>query len=120
VIHRWLIAPTLALCLLVPAAHGSDRSEEEVQYLLEFVAASGCTFVRNSTEHDPVDAADHLRLKYSRGGRYVNSAEQFIDRLASESSWTGNTYTVTCDGKTEPSGDWLHRALKDYRQNSNS
>ena len=90
-------------------------TDTEVQYLLDHVANSGCSFERNGTTHDSVGAADHLQLKYSRGKRYVNSAEQFIDRLASESSWSGKKYTVTCDGATEPSGDWLHRALEQYR-----
>ena len=108
----------LALCLLAGTALGNEQADKEVQYLLEFVANSGCTFVRNGSDHDPADAADHLRLKYSRGSKYVNSAEQFIDRLATASSWTGKPYTVTCDGKTEPSGEWLHRALDDYRNNS--
>ncbi len=113
---RWL--SVLTLCLLASTALANEQTDREINYLLEFVATSGCTFVRNGAEHDPADAADHLRLKYSRGARYVNSAEQFIDRLASASSWSGKPYTVTCDGKTEPSGDWLHRALDDYRQNS--
>jgi len=113
-----LLILTLGMCLSVSAAHGDDTTDREVQYLLDFVATSGCAFVRNGSEHDPEDAADHLRLKYSRGARYVNSAEQFIDRLATESSWSGKKYTVTCGGETQPSGAWLHRALDDYRQTS--
>ncbi len=105
----------LSLALLSGLVAAGD-TEREIEYLLEFVATSGCSFERNGTEHDPADAADHLRLKYSRGTRYVNSAEQFIDRLASESSWTGRAYTVTCDGNTEPSGPWLHRALDEFRR----
>jgi hypothetical protein len=105
----------LALALAAGRAGAAD-ADTEIEYLLDFVAGSGCTFVRNGTEHDPVDAADHLRLKYRRGAKYVNSAEQFIDRLASESSWTGKSYTVTCDGKTQPTGQWLHLALEAYRQ----
>ena len=68
----------LALCLLAGTALGNEQTDKEVQYLLEFVANSGCTFVRNGSDHDPADAADHLRLKYSRGSKYVNSADQFI------------------------------------------
>ena len=84
-------------------------ADREIQYLFEFVADSGCSFERNGSSHDSADAADHLRLKYRRGSRYVNTAEQFIDRLASESSWTGKAYTVTCDGETRTSNRWLHR-----------
>ncbi len=115
-IRQWI--SVLALSLLAATALGDEQTDKEIEYLLDFVAKSGCTFVRNGSAHDPADAADHLRLKYSRGSRYVNSAEQFIDRLATASSWSGKPYTVTCAGKTEPSGEWLHRALDDYRQNS--
>ena len=107
----------LAFALALPgAATAGAETEQEVEYLLEFVASSGCTFVRNGDDHDSADAADHLRLKYSRGKRYVGSAEQFIDRLATESSWSGDPYTVTCEGKRQTSAQWLHQALDDYHR----
>lgn len=93
-------------------------ADREIQHLFEFVAQSGCSFERNGSSHDSADAADHLRLKYRRGSRYVNTAEQFIDRLASESSWSGKPYTATCDGQVIPSKAWLHQALDDYRANA--
>ncbi len=106
--------------LLVAAGSvfAEDTADTEIQHLLEFVASSGCDFQRNGSIHDPEAAADHLRLKYRRGGKYVNSAEQFIDRLATESSWTGKPYTVTCEGETQPSGEWLHKELEAYRTTS--
>ena len=108
-----LLGTVLALPFGALAANDPDQ---EIQYLLDFVAGSGCSFVRNGSSHDPADAADHLRLKYQRGKRYADSAENFIDRLATESSWSGDAYTVTCVGQTETSAEWLHRALADYRQ----
>ncbi len=115
--NRFLTA--FIILFLSTAVWAADQSDPEVEYLLGFVEASGCTFHRNGSDHDAADAADHLRLKYRRGGKYVNNAEQFIDRLATESSWTKTKYTVTCEGEVLGSGDWLHQALKDYR-NSNS
>ena len=109
------ILTALLLSAVALGAMAADDYDAEVQYLLTYVEESGCTFVRNGSEHDSAGAADHLRLKYSRGGKYVNSAEQFIDRLATESSWTGRAYTVTCDGVTQPSGEWLHSALEAHR-----
>ncbi|PLW67975.1 DUF5329 domain-containing protein [Pseudohalioglobus lutimaris] len=109
------LAATLVL-LFCGAAMADTSADTEVNYLLEFVEASGCVFHRNGSDHDSADAADHLRLKYRRGGKYVNNADQFIERLASESSWTGKAYTVTCDGVTRPSGEWLQEALDAYRQ----
>jgi hypothetical protein len=113
-LHSLLLAGCL-LASVASSAAGADQAEIEINYLLDHVADSGCTFVRNGDSHDSADAADHLRLKYDRGQRYADTAENFIDRLASESSWSGDIYTVTCDQVTEPSGVWLHRALEEYR-----
>jgi len=114
----WVMVTTAwVLLFLSPAMAHADPSQapREIEHLLEFVANSGCTFHRNGSDHDSVDAADHLRLKYNRGKRYADSAEHFIDRLASKSSWTGKPYTVTCSGRIEPSGEWLNRELNHYR-----
>ena len=107
----------LALVLGCPvrAAPGAD-TEAEIQYLLDYVASSGCRFNRNGSSHEPADAADHLKLKYRRGKKYAGTAEQFIDRLASKSSWTGRAYSVDCDGSIELTGPWLQDALADYRR----
>jgi hypothetical protein len=104
--------------LLTIASAGSLASQQadvEIRYLIGAVADSGCIFQRNGSEHDADSAADHLRLKYRNGARYADTAEHFIDRLASKSSWTGKKYTITCNGVTEPSGSWLHRRLQQYR-----
>lgn len=114
--RRLLAVGSVALMLLIgPALPAEDSGDAEIDYLLSFVASSGCQFQRNGDLHDPESAADHLRLKYSRGKRYVESAEHFIDRLASESSWTGEPYTVICGGVEEPTAAWLHRALASHR-----
>lgn len=107
---------TLFSIVLSSSVWAADQADTEVQYLLGYVESSGCTFHRNGSDHDSADAADHLRLKYKRGGKYASTADQFIDRLASESSWSGDKYTVTCDGKTQLSGQWLHFALDEYRK----
>ena len=51
--------------------------------------------------------AEHLELKYSRGKRYADSAEAFIDRLARKrkSSWSGEPYQLICDGETQLAGE---------------
>ena len=109
---------TLGLLSLSFALPASETSEEEISYLISFVSASGCTFHRNGTDHPATEAAEHLQLKIRRGSRYADSAEHFIDRLASASSWSGKPYRVTCEGKTEPSRDWLYRALGQHRADS--
>lgn len=116
---RLLSSITFLALLWVPLpGNAAESAEHEIGYLLDFVASSGCTFTRNGADHDSAEAADHLRLKYQRGRRYATSAENFIDRLASKSSWTGKAYTVSCDDGIETSSNWLHRALAAYRRQS--
>jgi hypothetical protein len=111
-----LCAPVLIFLVALPGFAATSSTDRDVEYLLDFVAASGCIFIRNGDDHSAVEAAEHLRMKYRRGQRYVTSAEGFIDRLASESSFSGKPYTVRCGDRREPSGDWLHRALADHRE----
>ncbi|EAW41350.1 hypothetical protein MGP2080_01461 [marine gamma proteobacterium HTCC2080] len=103
----------LVLSMALPATE--LLVETEINALLEVVAKSGCDFKRNGTLHSSPDAAEHLALKYSRGQRYVETTENFIDRLATKSSWTGRSYTVTCDGVETASGTWLHAQLLGLR-----
>jgi len=103
------------LCIGSLAA-GDKIENEEIEYLLESVGQSGCIFVRNGSEHSPEDAESHLRLKYRNGKKWVKSAEQFIARLASKSSWTGRIYYLRCDGEDrQPVGEWLTNKLFSYR-----
>jgi hypothetical protein len=95
-----------------------ESAEQEVSYLLEFIAASGCIFTRNGSDHTAAEAADHLRLKYRRGRRYAPTAEDFIEHLASQSSWSGKAYTVRCGNTAETSAHWLRRALADHRRDA--
>ena len=98
------------------AAQPAVAPETEINHLLEFVAASSCTFVRNADRYDGPEAADHLRAKYERDKRHVTSAEKFIDRVASDSSITGTPYTIKCeDSETETTDRWLHKALAIHR-----
>ena len=111
----------LATCLSLAATTArADQAEREINHLIGQVENSGCAYIRNGSEHDAGSAADHLRLKYKRGKRYADTAEQFIDRLASESSWTGEAYELRCGNVTEPSADWLHRELRSYRNSAPS
>ncbi|RLA09403.1 MAG: hypothetical protein DRQ60_03555 [Gammaproteobacteria bacterium] len=96
---------------------GDNRVNEEIEYLLQSVGQSGCIFVRNGSEHSSENAESHLRLKYRKGKKYAKSAEQFINRLATKSSWTGNVYYLSCEGEERRSvGEWLTERLAAYKQ----
>jgi hypothetical protein len=105
-----------ALVLLWSATAFAGDAEVEIEYLITTVGESGCTFIRNGSRHDAEDAASHMRLKYRRGKRYATTAELFIERLASKSSFSGKPYAIECPGsKAVPSGDWLTARLQEFR-----
>ena len=108
----------VALFAWAPAPQAmSAEPATEIEYLLGAIGQSGCIFTRNGKDHSATEAEDHLRMKYNRTKSRIKTAEAFIDRLASESSWTGKPYTMQCaNGETEPSQQWLYRELEQYRQ----
>jgi hypothetical protein len=110
------------LALLLPVTVFAGDAEAEIEYLISAVGESGCTFIRNGSRHDAEDAASHMRLKYRRGKRYASTAELFIERLASKSSFSGKHYAIECpDSEAVPSGEWLTARLLEFRaQASNS
>jgi hypothetical protein len=108
---------TLLLAMLPCNTVLADVVDEEITCLIISVEKSACVFVRNRDEHAADNAADHLRLKYRRGMRYATSAENFIDRLASKSSWTDKPYFINCPDSVEhTSKDWLTQKLMSFCQ----
>ena len=106
------LLPTVLLCAaLTSSTYAQTDTEAEITALIEAVRESGCEFNRNGSLHSAGAAAEHLELKYSRGKRYADSAEAFIERLASKSSWSGKPYEMICDGETQPAGYWLTATL---------
>jgi hypothetical protein len=90
----------------------------EVSFLLGFIEGSGCAFYRNGIWHDSKAAQAHIREKYN----YLvlrnlsNTTQEFIDRAASESSFTGQRYEVKCNGgPTITSKQWLQDELARIR-----
>ena len=84
--------------------------------LLNFVAASSCTFVRNGTEYPSDKAREHLATKYQFAGSRISTAEEFIRYLATQSSMSGELYHVKCGKADALSGVWLTNELKHYRE----
>ena len=110
---------TLLLCFFVcgaPAFADDATMNAEIDYLLDTVASSDCTFIRNGKEHDAEAARDHLSLKRRKGSKYFSTTEEFIERIASSSSWTGNPYRIRCgDGEAQLAESWFKGILGDYR-----
>ena len=119
-----LLALTLGstLFLSAPALAGmsEESMSEEIDHLLEFIAASPCAFIRNGVAYDGAQAVDHIKDKHDYYRDDIHSAEDFIAFAASRSEMSGKPYLVECDGTTEPAADWIARELNAFRQRSGS
>jgi len=112
--NRVLISLFLSV-LCLPFAQATTSTAQEIQHLFEFISQSDCIFIRNHTEYPAKEARDHMQTKYDYAKRWVNSAEQFIERIATKSSISGNRYQVRCQGQLLYSDNWLKQELERYR-----
>ena len=106
------------LLAAVARAEPPTNVQIEVNFLLGYVEGSGCAFYRNGTWHDSKMAQAHLRDKYKYlvARNLVNTTEDFIERAATESSFTGLAYEVKCNGgATMTSKQWLRDELARFR-----
>jgi hypothetical protein len=104
------------------AAHGGEpgsqreNTEKVFAYLIDLVAQSQFTFIRNGTEYSGREAADHIRNKYEYFKSRIESPEDFIHMCASKSLVSGKPYLVsTAQGKI-PVEKWLGEILMEHRK----
>ena len=118
-VKRFIAALFVSL-LMLKSLHvqGADTAEREVRLLIDAIASSNCDFNRNGRQHTAAEAAAHLELKYTRAGKHIDSADEFITQLASSSSLTGKPYLMSCEGGTLPAEDWMIDALEQIRANT--
>ncbi|MEX0964449.1 MAG: DUF5329 domain-containing protein [Pseudohongiellaceae bacterium] len=109
----------IAICSVEAQVTAQVTAEVEIHALIQAVEESGCEFERNGRRYDALEAADHMRLKYRRAKRYADSAEKFIDRLASKSSISGKPYLIVCATSGEHEAkEWLEAELVAQRKRS--
>src|SRR3982750_2509568 len=64
--------------------------QQKIQALISSIETlKGAVFIRNGSEYDGKKAADHMRAKLKYAGDKIQTAEEFIDELASKSSMSG-------------------------------
>ena len=122
--HRRALMVSLTLALLsvmcaTPAlAALSTKEEARINAMLALLEKrSDLAFIRNGSSHNAVDAVAHLKLKLSRTRNRIDTAEQFIDKVASSSSVTGESYMIQQAGqKPEPAKPFLHKLLEQVNQ----
>jgi len=109
-----------ALFLLTPCllrGEQIDTVDKTVLHLIDHVAESGLTFIRNNDKYTAVEAAEHMNKKYQHFRKDINTAEDFIERCASRSLLSGKAYLVINEQNEHVrTSEWLELELADYRE----
>jgi hypothetical protein len=105
----------------VTSVRSAESLDQTIDYLIDYVAHSKATFVRNGASHSPAEAAAHIRSKYAHFKKEIRTPEDFIRLSASKSLLTGQPYLVRLpDGKETHLDAWLTEALKQHRVENHS
>jgi Family of unknown function (DUF5329) len=97
----------------------AESLDQTINYLLDYVANSQATFIRNGTSHTPAEAVEHIKAKYEHFKGEIRTPQDFIRLSASKSLLSGKPYLVrTADGKEMHLDAWLAEALRAHRIHS--
>jgi hypothetical protein len=116
-----LCARLLSILVLFSFSTGqllaAESLDDSIKYLLDYVASSNATFIRNGQTHTAEEAVTHIKAKYEHFKNEIKTPEDFIRLSASKSLLTGQPYLVrTADGKETRLDAWLTEALKQHRK----
>jgi hypothetical protein len=112
-----LVTAFVILALFSGAVSAQDNTEKKkIEFLISSVEnLEGAKFIRNGSEYDGKEAAEHLRMKLQKAGGRVQTADDFIRLCASKSFITGKPYMIRLsDGKTIKSEEYFREKLKEY------
>lgn len=113
---RRQLAPAILIVTFASQTFAAESLEQTVNFLIDHVAKSNGTFIRNGASHTPAEAVAHIKAKYEHFKNQIKTPEDFIRLSASKSLLTGKPYLVrTPDGKEMRLDVWLTEALKQYR-----
>lgn len=112
---RRSIAPAVAaLFWCVPAVADPPPAERaRIDRLLRAVGSrQDLKFIRNGKEYSAAQAAEFLQGKLQWNLEKVTTVQDFIDRIGTRSSASGDIYRVRlADGRTIPSAEFLRQEL---------
>jgi uncharacterized membrane protein len=117
---------TVATALLLgtlPAATGAEErkamgEKEKIEALIKAVEGmTDAKFVRNGTAYDGKAAADHMRRKWKKVEKEVQTARDFIRLAGTKSYETGEVYRVRFkDGREVESAKWMTEKLEEIEK----
>lgn len=113
--RRAFIAALLALSAARGIAAELPATERTyIEALLTHIEnLKDATFIRNGSDYDAKSAAKFLRKKFEAHGKDVTTAAAFIEKIATQSSTSGQPYLLRFkDGRERKSGDYLKAELE--------
>ena len=109
------------LALFSGVAIAQDNVEKKkIDFLISSVDhLKEAKFIRNGTEHDGKEAAEHLRMKLQKAGGKVQTADDFIRLCGSYSYISGKPYLIRfSNGNTIKAEQYFRKRLKEYSSNT--
>ena len=104
------------------ALAGDPRSAAEqvkIDWLLARIRTTDAVFIRNGKEYAGEKAAGHLKTKLWWAGSRVQTAREFIARVATKSEESGKPYEIRfADGISMPLGRWLSERLDELEKSA--
>lgn len=118
---RFQLLILIASVAFASSAKSAESLDQTISYLIDYVANSKTTFIRNGSSHTPAEAAEHIKAKFAHYKNDIKTPEDFIRLSASKSILSGKPYLVRLpDGKEMHLDAWLTEALKQHRSESHS
>jgi viroplasmin and RNaseH domain-containing protein len=109
----FLLVMIFSLANFAQATKKALTEKEKIEALIKSVEnLKDAKFYRNGDFHSAKDAAEHLRMKWEKAGSKVKTAKDFIDKLASKSSITGEDYKIVyANGKEITTANFFYGEL---------
>lgn len=102
----------LGFFVTLPAAEPAEKAKIEA-LISHIQGLENATFIRNGSDYSGANAAKFLRAKWERNDKEVQTAADFIAKVASASGTSGKPYVIRFkDGKETPCGEYLTAQLK--------
>lgn len=117
VLAAWLVLAVLSPLALAGQAL-APTEKQKIETLIKLIGAlKDANFVRNGSSYSASNAATFLERKWRANNSKVQTARDFIERVASFSGTSGKPYLIRFkDGKETKSLEFLLAALRDIEQ----
>jgi hypothetical protein len=116
-----IVATAVALSVCSAAPRAADLPPADEKQIVALIATiermTEAAFIRNGRPYGAAAAAEFLRRKWRHSESAVGSVEDFIGKVASFSSTTGQPYLIRfSDGREIPGSIFLRTELGNLRK----